>query len=517
MNPNNPFMKGPLVWILAAGIVIGAGATATVLKTKGGSNSSYQAPLVSLSSPKPVGQVHTESLDMVKALDESFANLADAAKPAVVHIRVQNSGARNQLGELQAIGGEGSGFIFRPDGYIITNDHVAGGFEKVTVILYDGREFPGKVLRVEDSDIAVVKIDAKDLPTLPFADSNQVRAGEFAIAVGAPYGLENTVTVGHISATQRSHQIPDPNLRKVRNYTDLIQTDAAINVGNSGGPLLNIEGQVVGINSAILSPSGTSGGIGFAISSNQARLLAETVIEKGKVERGFLGIAPENLKSFQARQLGVEKGALVADLPSDGPAAIAGIKKGDVVVRINSIPVDSQVDLRNAMIKYGPGSKVEVEVIRDKQSKTFSVTAKTPPVNPQMTTPKESKVDIDDFPGFKDFPRGVNPDELPNRPSNPRLGVEVGNADETNRKTHNIPAGVSGAVINSVAPRSMADSLAMQVGDVIIEIDGKKIGSAAELASAMRSVKWGDSKSIKFLRFSKDGSRQQYERNMTFR
>ncbi|MBC8063263.1 MAG: trypsin-like peptidase domain-containing protein, partial [Chlorobia bacterium] len=331
MNPINSNSKGPLAWILAAGVLIGAGATASVIGAKGGSTASLPLPKVSISSPRPVGQLRTESLEMVKALDESFANLAESVKPAVVHIRVQNSGARNMLGERQAIGGEGSGFIFRPDGYIITNDHVVGGFEKVTVILFDGREFPGKVLRAEDSDIAIVKIDAKDLPSLPFADSNQVRAGEFAMAVGAPYGLESTVTVGHVSATQRSNQIPDPNSGRVRVYSDLIQTDTAINVGNSGGPLLNIEGQVVGINSAIFSPTGTSSGIGFAIASNQARLLAETLIEKGKIVRGYLGILPANLKQFRAKALGVEKGAFVEDLPSDGPAAIAGIKKGDVV------------------------------------------------------------------------------------------------------------------------------------------------------------------------------------------
>lgn len=522
MNPKNILSNSPLVFILAAGVLIGAGATASVIGTKGNNSTSVPSPYVSVASPRPVGQINAQSLDMVKALNESFASLSEIAKPAVVHIRVQNSGTRNSLGERQAMGGEGSGFIFRPDGYIITNDHVVGGFEKVTVILYDGREFPGKVMRVQDSDIAVVKIEAKDLPTLPFADSSQVKTGEFAIAIGAPFGLENTVTVGHVSALQRENQIPDPNTQTVRLYSDLIQTDAAINVGNSGGPLLNIEGQVIGINSAIFSPTGTSGGIGFAISSNQARLLAETLIEKGKVVRGFLGILPENLKIHQAKELGIEKGALVANAPSDGPAAMAGIKQGDVVVRINNLPVESQVDLRNAMIKYGPGSKVEVEVVRDKQRKTFTVTTKEPPVQPtasliprnQGQTPNEMP-NIEDFPGFKDFPRVQVPDQVPNAGANPRMGVEIGDVNETSRNTFSLPSGTTGAVVNTVAPGSPAYKMGLKPGDVITEIGGVKITNAEGVAKEMQKVQWGQTKKVKAKRFE-NNSEVIIERDVTF-
>lgn len=521
MNPKNLFANGPLVCILAAGVLIGAGATASVISTKNKTSTSISAPLFNVGNPKPVTQMSAQSLDMVKALNDSFASLSDIAKPAVVHIRVQNSGARNSIGERQAMGGEGSGFIFRPDGYIITNDHVVGGFEKVTVILYDGREFPGKVMRAQDSDIAVVKIEASDLPTLPFADSRQVRTGEFAIAIGAPFGLESTVTVGHVSALQRENQIPDPNSQTVRLYSDLIQTDAAINVGNSGGPLLNIEGQVIGINSAIFSPSGTSGGIGFAISSNQARLLAETLIEKGKIVRGFLGILPENLKSYQAKQLGIEKGALVANLPSDGPAAMAGIKQGDVVIRINSLAVESQVDLRNAMIKYGPGSKVEVEIVRDKQRKTFTITAKEPPPQPTMSVPQNpnqggSRIpDIEDFPGFKDFPRVETPDQVPNTGGNARLGVEIGDVNESSQKTFNIPSGTTGAVINGILPGLPAHGMGLKLGDVITEIDGVKISKAEDVADVMKKIQWGQTKRIKAKRFEK-GSEVIIDREVKF-
>lgn len=528
MNPVNTYLKGPLVWILGAGILIGAGTTASVMGSRG-SKPTFASPSVTIPAPKPVSQVDVESLAGVKALDESFANLADAVKPAVVHIRVSNVANRNSSGEREMVGGEGSGFIFRPDGYVITNDHVVGGFDKVTVILYDGREFEGKVTRAEDSDIAVVKIDAKDLPTLPLADSNEVRTGQFAMAIGAPFGLDNTVTVGHISALQRTNQIPDPQSGKVRMYWDLIQTDAPINMGNSGGPLVNVEGQVVGINTAIFSPTGTSGGIGFAISSNQARLLAETLIEKGKVTRGYLGIAPENLKIYQQKLLGVDKGAVVSDLPSDGPAAVAGIKKGDVVTRVNSIPVNSQVDLRNSMIKYGPGSKVEVEVVRDKQHQTFTVTAKEPPVQPAPNRVRRANpfedfqgqdngqdFQMPDVPGFKDSPRIQTPDETPRSGGRARLGVMAEDLSATARSQYHVPSSAKGAVVAGVMPGSPAASIGLKVGDVIVSIGETKIASAKDLSAAMQSIKLGERKSIRFFRYSEKGSTLEQSVDVTF-
>lgn len=517
MNPNN-FFKGPLVWILAAGILVGAGTTASVMGSRG-AKSNYGSPLVSVSTPKPITQLSTENMDMVRALDESFANLSDAVKPSVVHIRVKNNASRSSSGELQAIGGEGSGVVFRPDGYIVTNDHVVGGFDKVTVILYDGREFQGKVIRAEDSDIAVVKIDADNLPALPFADSNGVRTGEFAMAIGAPFGLDNTVTVGHISALQRTNQIPDPITGKYRMYWDLIQTDAPINMGNSGGPLVNIEGQVVGINTAIFSPTGTSGGIGFAISSNQARLLAETLIEKGKVTRGYLGIGPENLKIYQQKELGVDKGAYVAEVRNDGPAAMAGVKEGDVVVRINNVPVNSQVDLRNAMIKYGPGTKVEIEVVRDKNHQTFTATAKEPPAQPtQRQSVRDLPQDFQfpDIPGFKDSPRVESPDQTPQRTGHATLGVSVEDVTATAQKQYDIPAGMKGAVVTSVMPDSVADGLQLKPGDIIVGIGDKKIESAKDLADAMSSIKWGEQRKLHYFRYGKGKSIEQ-SIDITFR
>ncbi len=507
----NSYLKGPLIWILFAGILVGAGTTASVMGSRD-TKSSFSSPSVSVSNPRPVSQLNVESLATAKALDESFANLADAVKPAVVHIRVQNTAARNSTGERQLVGGEGSGVVFRPDGYIITNDHVVGGFDKVTVILYDGREFEGKVTRAEDSDIAVVKIDAKDLPTLPLADSNGVRTGEFAMAIGAPFGLDNTVTVGHISALQRTNEIPDPNSGKVRMYWDLIQTDAPINMGNSGGPLVNIEGEVVGINTAIFSPTGTSGGIGFAISSNQARLLAETLIEKGKVTRGYLGVGPDNLKIYQHELLGVNSGAVVKELPSDGPAAMAGIQKGDVITRINTIAVNSQVDLRNAMIKYGPGTKVEVEVVRDKQHRTFQVTAKEPPA-PQAPV-RQNPLDDNgsdnpffDVPGYKDSPKLGDPNEIPRRLfGKVRLGVMAEDVTETARAQFHIPANVNGAVVGQVLPDSPASKAGLKPGDVIVGIGSDTITSAKDLSSAMQSAKSGEKRSIHIFRYGTDSS-----------
>jgi serine protease Do len=250
---------------------------------------------------------------------------------------------------------------------------VVGGFDSVKVVLNDGRELDGKVIRAEDIDLAVVKVDATDLPTLPFGDSSKVRPGQFSMAVGSPFGLDNTVTFGHISALGRTNQIRDERLNLNRDYPDLIQTDTAINMGNSGGPLVNVRGEVIGINTAIFSPSGMNNGIGFAIPSNTARLIADKLITDGKVRRGAMGLLPQTLPIYKRKELGVDGGASVQQVVNGTPAAIAGIKQGDVIVRIGNIPVKNETDVRDAMLNYAPGEKVEVEVVRDKQSKTFTV------------------------------------------------------------------------------------------------------------------------------------------------
>jgi serine protease Do len=517
MNSKERTSKRTAAVTLGLGIAIGAAAMAFVLQD-GMIRTAHADPVATLT---PIAGVSRESLETIRSLDDTFANLAEYAEASVVHIRATGrSGATDVFGRrMGAVGGEGSGVIYRSDGYIMTNDHVVGGFDKVVVTLRDGQEFEGQVLRAMDSDLALVKIDKKDLPAAVFGDSSKVRPGQFAIAVGSPFGFENTVTVGHISALGRTNAVSDPREGRTRYYPDLIQTDASINVGNSGGPLLNIEGQVIGINTAIFSSTGGNVGIGFAIPSNQARLIADLLIEKGKIERGALGVQPENLKPYQKQQMNIEYGALVMDAPADKPAAQAGIRKDDVIVRIGDQIVRSQIDLRNSMLRYGPGTKVEVEYIRNGKRHTTTVTLTKPeevePRRQPQVIPQETPGDP--FEEFgrefrRDFHRFFEDEVAPEGPA--RLGVNAETMSETLRRQFKIPANQVGAVVTAIEPNSAAQMLGLKPGDVIVQLGEHAIKSPEDLQRAVRGFKRGDRTRIEYLRYSEGA---EYREQTTLR
>lgn len=501
--------------ISMAGINSGIGVAKAVAETK--------------FSPRIISATSAESLAELHNLDESFKNLAKFVGPAVVDIKSTSGRMLTSDGRrMPTSGGEGSGFIFRSDGYVLTNDHVVGGFDKVKVILKDGREFEGKVTRAEDSDLALVKIDAKDLPTLAFGDSNLVEPGQLSMAVGAPFGLVNSVTVGHISALAR-----DKTVIQDRLYPDLIQTDTAINMGNSGGPLVNVDGQVIGINTAIYSPTGTSAGIGFAIPSNQAKFITDLLVKDGKITRSMLGLVPENLTEYQKLQKKVAGGALVQDVMGE-PAKSAGILKDDIVTRIGKSAITQQIDLRNAMLIYRPGSTVPVEVIRDGKKLTLDVT---------LLPYSRPKTVADMSPGQNGLPKGfqlppnMNPfDEIPGMPNTQeppqsgspdsevppvregkaKLGVGVQDLSANLRTTYNIPSNATGVLVMTIEPGSVADRMGIQAGDLIQALGDKTTDSAKALSLAMSEVKWGDTRRVKFSRFGKN-SRASSDATVTFR
>lgn len=505
--------------IALAGVERGMGVTPAVAQGTDSVSGGY--------APRVIGNSTAESLAELHNLDSSLANLASFASPAVVHITAVTERKMGPSGERMPVkGGEGSGFIFRPDGYIITNDHVVGGYDKVTVILKDGRELPGKVIRAEDSDIAIVKVSADSLPTLAFADSTKVRPGQISMAIGAPFGLEQSVTIGHVSALSRETVIQG------KQYPDLIQTDTPINMGNSGGPLVNVDGQVIGINTAIYSPTGINAGIGFSIPANQARLIADILIKDGKLTRSMLKLVPENLKDYQKKEMGLSGGALVTRVESDGPAAMAGIKQDDVIVRIGDTTINSQLDLRNAMLVYRPGTTVPIEVVRNKQHVTLQVkliayeqpkaTITMPDGNgsaPQLKTPKDLQEWFKDMPGFPKIEDDSNTDDsdVPAvRDGRARLGVSVQTLGDQTRKSVGIPSTVSGAYVADVTPGSVAARLGLQPGDVITQLGDKKIQTAEDLTSAMSKVNWGDKKKVSYKRF-KSGLRMEVTHDVTFR
>ena len=278
-------------------------------------------------------------------------------------------------------GSMGSGFIISDDGYVLTNHHVVDAAHEITVRMIDQREFKAELVGSDQrSDLALLKIDAKDLPSLKFANAESLKVGQWVLAIGSPFGLDYSASAGIVSATGRNI-----SARNESSYVPFIQTDVAINPGNSGGPLFNLEGEVVGINSQIYTRSGGSIGLSFAIPSSVAEEVVEQLKEKGRVDRGWLGVAIQEVNRDLASSLGLDKptGALVADVEPDGPAAKAGIKAGDLIIKFNGRDVDTQADLPYLVGRTSPKSKVPVVVIRKGKEQTIRVTIGVLP-EPQM-------------------------------------------------------------------------------------------------------------------------------------
>ncbi|ABR31632.1 serine protease [Thermosipho melanesiensis] len=283
----------------------------------------------------------------------------------------------------------GSGFIFEKEGYILTNFHVVDGAENIKVSLLDGKEFSAEFIGGDkELDIAILKIDPKnqELPVLEFGDSDKLKIGEWAIAIGNPLGFQHTVTVGVISATGR--KIPKPDNDGY--YTNLIQTDAAINPGNSGGPLLNIHGQVIGINTAIIAPSEAMN-IGFAIPINTAKRFIDSIIKTGKAEKAYLGVYMQTVTKELAKALGLktDKGVFISQVIKDSPAEKAGLKDGDVIIEVEGLSVTSASELKSIIHNYTPGSKIKIIVNRKGKIIKFEVTLGKSKETEKVTSAKE--------------------------------------------------------------------------------------------------------------------------------
>jgi serine protease Do len=272
--------------------------------------------------------------------------------------------------------GLGSGVIVSPNGYILTNNHVVADADELKVLLSDGREVIAKVIGADEkTDVAVIKIDVENLPVLTMADSDKIRVGDVVFAVGNPLGVGQTVTMGIVSATGRNDVGILAN-DQIGGYENFIQTDAAINQGNSGGALVDAKGRLIGLNSAILSSTGGNIGIGFAVPTNLAVSILNSLVATGKVQRGYLGVAGQNLDPKLSESLGVNrdiKGVVISDVVKDSPAAKAGLKRNDVIVKIDNRPVDSQLALRLTVAQIAPGTDANVVVLRDGKEKTFKV------------------------------------------------------------------------------------------------------------------------------------------------
>ncbi|MGH6901799.1 MAG: DegQ family serine endoprotease [Geminicoccaceae bacterium] len=356
----------------------------------------------------------------------------------------------------------GSGFIVDRDGLIVTNNHVVDGADQIKVTLSDQREFEAKLVGHDpDTDLALIKIEAGDLPVVKFGDSDQVRVGDPVIAVGNPFGLGGTVTAGIVSAKDR--------VIGAGRYDDFLQIDAPINRGNSGGPTFNLEGAVIGLNTAIHSPSGGNVGIGFAIPSNIVAHIVADLRDDGMVERGWLGVHIQTIDEDLASSLGLDQaeGALVAQVTPDSPAAKAGLEQGDVILEYAGQPIDELRSLTRAVGDTKAGTEAKVVVWRDGGKRTFEVEIAQMPSEDQvvaMATDRDEATDT------------------------PKLGVMLAELTPATREQLELSADVEGVVITDVQPGSPAAAKGLQRGDLIIEADRKPMSDPAMVAEAVRAA-----------------------------
>ena len=407
-----------------------------------------------------------------------FADLVAQAGPAVVNISVverarpaalDDDGQDDPLNDfLRRFGGgnaprsgaqppargEGSGFIVAPDGYILTNAHVVADASEVTVRLTDRREFMAKVIGADRrTDVALIKIAGKDLPIVKIGDPSKLRAGEWVIAIGSPFGFDNSVTAGIVSAISRS--VPDSQ------YTPFIQTDAAVNPGNSGGPLFNMAGEVVGINSQIYSRTGGYMGISFAIPIDIAMGVKEQLVKTGRVQRGRIGVVIQEVGQQLADSFGLDRprGALVSQVDAGGPAARAGIKSGDVILAANDTSIERSGQLSSIVSQLKPGSHVQLEVWRERSSRKISV---------DVDELKENRV-----------AGNASPAERPGA----KLGLAVRPLSPDEKRAAKLDGGL---LVEDVDGPALAAGL--RPGDVILGANGQRVANIGELeAIAERS------------------------------
>ncbi len=357
----------------------------------------------------------------------------------------------------------GSGVIISEDGYIITNNHVVEKSEDIRITLYDKRSFKGKVVGSDPkTDIAIVKISAQKLPYVRWGDSDRLKVGEFVLAIGNPYGLSHTVTMGIISAVGRANV-------GIADYEDFIQTDAAINPGNSGGPLVNINGELIGINTAIFSRSGGYQGIGFAVPSNMAKVVMEQLIKQGKIIRGWLGVMIQEVTPEIAQKFGMKdpRGALVSDVTKGSPAEKAGIMRGDIIIEYDGKLISSVSNLRNSVAQTRVGSKVELKIFRN--GKEFSLNVVV------AELPKEMAI-------ISEEPEG-------NIQRNAFSGITVYDLTKEIALQLGLNSAEKGVVVVKVEPGSPADEAGLKKGDVILEIDRKKINNVEDFKRITSLVK----------------------------
>jgi serine protease Do len=475
--------------IVVASLLIGAAAGVTVnAKTQMFSTSSGNVVPLMVDSSAPV-------VNRSLSFSSGFAPVISKVVPSVVNIAstkvTENPEANSpffsdpffrrffgnqgfpqfEIPKEQRERGLGSGVIVSSDGYVLTNNHVVESASDIRVSLADKREFKAKVVGTDPrTDVAVLKLDATNLPAVVFGDSSNVKVGNFVLAIGNPFGLSQTVTAGIISAIGRG------NLG-IEDYEDFIQTDASINPGNSGGALININGELIGINTAILTGDGSRGsqGVGFAIPINMARSVMGQILKNGRVTRGYLGawIQPVTPEIADAFGLDKSQGALLGDVSAEGPAGKSGIKRGDIVLELNGQPVTETKDFRLKIAMTDPGTTVHLKLFRKGEIRDVDVTLGELPGNEEETAGEENE-------SSSSVLQGLNVETL-----TPQIANSIG-----------LPVGTKGVVVDSVDPGSAASEAGLRRGDVIQEVNRQPITNLSDFS---RSTRQSGNKSVLLL------------------
>jgi serine protease Do len=423
-----------------------------------------------------------QALAYANALSDAFAGAAHTIQPSVVSIRAVKhfkKAAQIDSSDLPEgvpfnedllrhffgrrlpqqrgtprMEGEGSGVIVSADGYILTNNHVAGDADELVVTLQNGKDYAAKVVGVDPmTDLAVIRVDATDLQPASLGDSSKLRVGEWVVAAGNPFGLSDTITAGIVSATGRA------NVR-IADYEDFIQTDAAINPGNSGGPLVNLHGEVVGINTAIASRTGANNGVGFAIPANMAKTIMDSLIKNGQVVRGWLGVGIQPLDPDMARSFGFKgsEGVLIGEVLDDGPAAKSGLRAGDIATAIDGKAVKDVTQMRNVIAAQSPGTKIELTVYRDGKE-------------------RDLKVEVGRLKGRDGGSESAQPsDEVE------EFGMSLGELSADAAKQLGVTDGV---LVTEVEPDSAAYRAGLRENDVITAVQDTSVSSAREFNKAI--------------------------------
>ncbi len=428
--------------------------------------------------PASAKAAQDNGIETLRSLSAAFSSIAEKTTPAVVGIKAERTvkgqtspqlpGQEDMFefffrrrspgqGRQFQQTAQGSGFIITPDGYVLTNNHLVGEADKVEVELSDQTKYEADIIGTDpESDVAVIKIDAENLPYIELGNSDGLKVGEWVIAIGSPFGLSHTVTAGIVSATGRQGV-------GLTTYENFIQTDAAINFGNSGGPLINLDGKAVGINSAILGPSGNIG-IGFAIPMNMARNIYEQLKETGSVTRGFLGVLPQNVDPEMAEMFGLKdrRGVAIAEVTPDSAASRAGLKHNDIVLAINGKKVETADDFRYRIAKYAPGSEVELTIWRDGDKKKVTAV-------------------LDKRPSRDELVRGNTPEPVD-------VGFSVQNL--TNELAEQLGyEGETGVLVGRVESGSDAERAGITPGTLIKEVNREKVANVTEFSNAIKDAR----------------------------